>query len=222
MHRMTGALLMALALPLAAGTEPGPVAHYPFDGATANAVGTSDEGPTGVTAWFTGGLVGQALSLRAKASPASLHLDAEGLPLDGTHAFSVQLWARTVANADRRFVLLGQKDIADNGLASQKQKGWVFYASDGTWARNMGSGDRRLTYERDNGEHMPINDGRWHQLTMTFDPAERDPGAVRHVQLVRHAAVSRGVRLPRSPIRGIRHRPHDVRGRLQRLSLIHI
>jgi exonuclease III len=32
----------------------------------------------------------------------------------------------------------------------------------------MGSGSRRITYERDNGRHMPLNDGRWHQLTMTY------------------------------------------------------
>ena len=33
---------------------------------------------------------------------------------------------------------------------------------------DLGSGDRRITYERDNGKHMPLNDGRWHQLTMTY------------------------------------------------------
>ena len=65
-------------------------------------------------------------------------------------------------------VFLAQKDLVDNSLASQKQAGWVFYTSGGTWAWNMGSGSRRLTYERDNGEHMPLNDGRWHQLTMTY------------------------------------------------------
>ena len=97
---MTGALLMALALPLAAGTEPGPVAHYPFDGATANAVGTSGERPTGEPGWFTRGLVGQALRLGPGASPSSLRLDAEGLPLDGTRAFSVQLWVCLLYTSD--------------------------------------------------------------------------------------------------------------------------
>ena len=68
-------------------------------------------------------------------------------------------------------VLLSQKEYEDNSLASQKKPGWVFYMSDGTWAWNMGSGRRRITYERENGEHMPLNDGRWHQLTMTYDSA---------------------------------------------------
>lgn len=85
--------------------------------------------------------------------------------------FSVQYWVRTTIDSERRIVLLSQKEFADNSLASQKGQGWVFCVSDGTWAWNMGSGDRRITYERDNGEHMPVNDGRWHQLTMTYDSA---------------------------------------------------
>ncbi len=66
-------------------------------------------------------------------------------------------------------VLLSQKEYEDNSLASQKAPGWVFFMSGGTWAWNMGSDRRRITYERGNGEHMPLNDGRWHQLTMTYN-----------------------------------------------------
>lgn len=40
---------------------------------------------------------------------------------------------------------------------------------DGTWAWNMGSGKRRITHERDNGKYMPLNDGKWHQLAMTYN-----------------------------------------------------
>ena len=166
---LTGALLVAGALPLP-GTAPGPVALFPFDGTTASVVGSTGGAATGEPTWFTEGLAGQALTLGASGSPAHVSLDAGSLPLDGAQPFSVQLWVRTVAATDRRFVLVGQKVTADNSLVSQKQKGWVFYTSDGTWAWNAGSGDRRITYERDNGEHMPLNDGRWHQLTMTFDP----------------------------------------------------
>ena len=28
--------------------------------------------------------------------------------------------------------------------------------------------ERRINYERDNGEKMPVNDGNWHQITITF------------------------------------------------------
>ena len=86
--------------------------------------------------------------------------------------FSLRFWIRTEAAAERRFVLLSQKEFGDNSLASQKNPGWVFYVSNGTWAFNVGSGTRRLTYERENGQRMPMNDGRWHQLAMTHD-AER-------------------------------------------------
>ena len=71
-------------------------------------------------------------------------------------------------------VLLSQKNYEDNSLAAQKAPSWVFYMSNGTWAWNMGSGKRRITHERDNGEHMPLNDGRWHQLTMTYDGARSE------------------------------------------------
>jgi len=83
--------------------------------------------------------------------------------------FSLKFWVRTTADAGQRMVLVSHKDFADNSLASQKKPGWVFYLTDGTWAWNTGSGDRRLTYERDNGQHMPLNDGSWHQLAMTYD-----------------------------------------------------
>jgi len=102
---------------------------------------------------------------------ALLSLDSKGLPLAPDHAFSVQFWMRTVADAAQRFVVLSKKAPPDNSLASQKLSGWVFSVSGGTWAWNMGSGTRRITYERDNGQHMPLNDGRWHQLTMTYDSA---------------------------------------------------
>jgi len=66
-------------------------------------------------------------------------------------------------------VILSQKEFSDKGLKSQHKAGWVLYFSNGTWAWNMGSGDRRLTYERENGQIMPLNDGKWHQLTMTYN-----------------------------------------------------
>ena len=90
-------------------------------------------------------------------------------PGDASRSFSVQCWIRTTAPDAARMVLLSQKRYPDNSLASQKNVGWVFYMSHGTWAWNIGSGKRRITHERDNGEHMRLNDGRWHQLTMTYD-----------------------------------------------------
>lgn len=66
-------------------------------------------------------------------------------------------------------VILSQKEFNSAGIASQKNAGWVYYFKDGTWAWNMGSGKRRITHARENGLLMPINDNKWHQLTMTYN-----------------------------------------------------
>ena len=108
------------------------------------------------------------MSLEA-AGPSHETLDVGELSLGSGDDFSVQYWIRTTAASDTRMVMLSQKTFADNSLASQKNAGWVFYVSNGTWAWNMGNGESRITYERDNGQRMPINDGQWHQLTMTHD-----------------------------------------------------
>ena len=150
-------------------SESGPIARFAFDGTIDNSAGTSVMGMSGGTVSFEEGLDGQAVSLGPDDPLAFLTLDSEGLPVNRSHDFSVQFWMRTVVDAGQQFVVLSQKEFVDNSLASQKQPGWVFYVSGGTWAWNMGSGERRITYERDNGKHMPLNDGRWHQLTMTYD-----------------------------------------------------
>jgi exonuclease III len=125
----------------------------------------------GGTVAFERGLAGLAVSLGNEDPLAFLTLISDGLPFEANQDFSVQFWIRTVADGGQQFVVLSQKEFVDNSLASQRQSGWVFYVSGGTWAWNMGSGARRITYERDNGKHMPLNDGRWHQLTMTYNSA---------------------------------------------------
>ncbi len=145
----------------------GPVARFTFDGTLDDGSDASVTGLVGGPAAYGEGLEGQALNV--DPGLGVLTLDRGDLGLDSRHDSSVQFWIRTEADASRRFVVLSQKEFADDSLASQKQPGWVFYVSGGTWAWNSGSGTRRLTYERDNGQHMPLNDGQWHQLTMTHD-----------------------------------------------------
>lgn len=152
-------------------TATGPVARFEFDDHFNNATETLITGQTSGSTAFVRGLEHLALRLRSGDAAAAFTIEGDGLPTDANRDFSVQYWIRTTANPESRMVLLSQKDTESNSLASQKVPGWVFYMSGGTWAWNMGSGDRRLTYERDNGEHMPLNDGRWHQLTMTYDSA---------------------------------------------------
>ena len=146
-----------------------PVARFEFEGNISNAAGASVAGASDGAGTFVTGLEGQALSLTADDSSAVLALDRDNRLFDRGEDFSVQYWIRTTMDAAERTVMLSHKEFADNSLASHKQSGWMFYISDGTWAWNMGSGGRRITYERDNGEYMPLNDGRWHQLTMTYD-----------------------------------------------------
>jgi endonuclease/exonuclease/phosphatase (EEP) superfamily protein YafD len=153
-------------------SESGPVVRLAFDGTVSGASGTSPMEIVGGPVSFEPGLDGLALSLGGDGPSAFLTLNSRELPFDGSRDFSVQFWLRTVADDDKRYVLLSQKEFADNSLASQKQPGWVFYFSGGTWAWNLGSGERRITYERENGKHMPLNDGRWHQLTMTYSSAQ--------------------------------------------------
>ncbi len=148
--------------------ESGTLARFTFDGTTSDAARGFAAGRSRGMVRYVEGLDGQALRLRSNSESAFVALTSGNLPLGRRDDFSVRFWTRTVEEADKRVVLLSQKEFVDNSLASQKEAGWVFYFSGGTWAWNMGSGDRRITYERENGRHMPLNDGRWHQLTMTY------------------------------------------------------
>ena len=172
-------MLIVCSFPVLAGSSSSqdgraPVARFEFEGNIDHAAGASGAGAVVGTVSFVAGLEGQALSLTAGDSSELLTLDRENLLFDRSEDFSVQYWIRTTMDPAERTVVLSHKEFADNSLASHKQSGWVFYISGGTWAWNMGSGGRRITYERDNGEHMPLNDGRWHQLTMTYDGARSE------------------------------------------------
>ena len=148
---------------LAFDQAPAPSTLFTFDGTTSSEI----SGPVS----YVDGLDDQALSLSGRSASSHLTLEARNLQLTKTDDFSVQYWIRTTVDSDKRIVLLSTKPFTDNSLASQKEAGWVFYLSGGTWGWNIGSGTRRLTYERDNGRLMPMNDGKWHQLTMTYDSA---------------------------------------------------
>lgn len=152
-------------------SRPGPVARFVFDGAIESSTATAVQVVATGRPSFANGLDGEALSLGPDEASTFVTLGPDLASFDSGNDFSVQFWLRTDAGADRHFVALSKKAFTDNSLASQKNAGWVFYVSGGTWAWSMGSGSRRITYERDNGTRMPVNDGRWHQLTMTYNRA---------------------------------------------------
>jgi len=177
LEMVAGSLLLVCCLyppaesPAKQGETAGLIARFAFNGDVASSAEASAGNTLAGNASFVGGLEGEALRLEPSGRGTFLRFDDVRARLDPSANFSLRYWVRTTSESDRRFAIVSQKQFADNSLASQKQPGWVFYMSDGTWAWNMGSGGRRLTYERDNGQHMPVNDGRWHQLTMTHDRA---------------------------------------------------
>jgi endonuclease/exonuclease/phosphatase family metal-dependent hydrolase len=116
---------------------------------------------------FVDGMQGEAMRI-GRENASTLVTLPDVASLDPDRDYSVRFWIRTEAEAGQRFVVLSQKEFEDNSLASQRNAGWVFYVSSGTWAWSLGSGSRRVTYERDNGQRMPLNDGGWHQLAMTY------------------------------------------------------
>ena len=115
--------------------------------------------------YFVDGIDGQALTFNTNKEYNSLSLDS--LSLNGAHNFSIQCWIKT--SSKKPTVFLSQKDFNNKSVSAQKNNGWALYSSEGTFAWSIGSGKRRINYERDNGERMPINDGAWHQLTITYN-----------------------------------------------------
>ena len=113
---------------------------------------------------YNKGIDGQALVLNSNTGYNSLELN--NLSLDGTKDFSIQCWIKTTSNNST--VFLSQKDFNNKSIIAQKNAGWALYSSKGTFGWSIGSGKRRINYERDNGENMPVDDGNWHQITMTF------------------------------------------------------
>ncbi len=138
----------------------GPVLHFGFD----NDLKSANAQFIGQEYTFVNGIDGPSLSLDSNKGFA--HLKLEGVPLDGSNDFSLQCWVRTTSKTPE--VLLSQKDFDNKGITAQQHKGWALYTSGGTFAWSLGSGDARITYERDNGEIMAINDGEWHQITIAY------------------------------------------------------
>lgn len=120
---------------------------------------------------FRQGIWGQALNLDSDSEYISLSL-LDSVPLDGTKDFSVQCWIKTTSTSPT--VFLSQKNFGNKGIKTQKNAGWALYSSGGTFGMSIGSGDRRINYERDNGEKMPMSDGEWHQLTITYNKVNQE------------------------------------------------
>ena len=147
----------------------GPVAGFDFEDSISNGTDKNVDAGTSGTISYSRGLEGQALSLKPGSDLSYLTIDPKNLPFAKDNDFSVQFWLKTTMDSDKPFMILAKKDYKDNSLATQKRAGWAMYSFGGTWAWTVGSKGRRVTHENENGQHMPLNDGKWHQLTMTYD-----------------------------------------------------
>lgn len=137
-----------------------PNLHFSFD----NNLNSDSHKLKGSVIAFVKGIDGQALALDPDSGYKNLSL--EKVALDGRKDFSIQCWIKT--NSTNPTAILSQKDFNNKSITSQKNAGWVLYSSGGTFGWSIGSGERRINYERDNGEKMPLNDGKWHQITITY------------------------------------------------------
>lgn len=156
MRFLTAALLATIWIMPTAGAQ----LRFDFE----ENVKSGDRAFQGESYGFVPGVDGKALSL---SSPdAYPHVELPDSSLDGSRDFSVQFWVKT--ESERPTLFLSQKDFDNKGIAAQKSPGWALYSSGGTLAWCIGSGKRRINYERDNGDKMPLSDGKWHQLTMTY------------------------------------------------------
>lgn len=168
MKKIARVLIILFLLPLVvncqnlSSTEP--VAKYNFEGNVNSILEPSANGQIHGDISYVKGLDGQALNIQS--DNAFNNISIQSFSLDGTKDFSIQFWVKTTSGNPTVFI--SQKEFSNKGLAAQKNSGWALYSSGGTFAWTIGSGDRRITYERDNGEIMPINDGQWHQLTITY------------------------------------------------------
>ena len=114
---------------------------------------------------YENGIDGKCLTLNSDEN--FNHIELGDINLDGKQDFTLQFWVKTTS--DKPMVFVSQKQFIDKSIDSQKNKGWALYSSGGTFGWSVGSGSRRLNYERDNGQIMPINDGKWHLLSLTYN-----------------------------------------------------
>ena len=116
---------------------------------------------------FDKGIDKKALVLNPDKGYNSLKIESDSLSLDGSNDFSIQCWIKTTSKNPT--VFLSQKNFDNKSIHTQRNAGWALYSTDGTFGWSIGSGSRRVSYDRSNGGKMPINDGAWHQITITYN-----------------------------------------------------
>lgn len=112
------------------------------------------------------GIKGQALDLTGDVPvrvPKVLEKE-DLLSLSSNQSFSIQLWIQTKKNAPQGTPIMSNKEWNDS-----KSIGWTLGTNEnGAWNWQVSDGQSQYLYEP-TAQRQAINDGYWHQLTVTIN-----------------------------------------------------
>lgn len=78
-------------------------------------------------------------------------------------SFSIQVWIKTLPNAEQGTPIIGNKKSNDPSSA-----GWQIHSQEnGAWALNLSDGKAQYNYRPTT--RMRINDGQWHQIVVSIE-----------------------------------------------------
>ncbi len=115
---------------------------------------------------FCKGLKGSALDLTANVPfRIPFFLEESQTPsYDSLASFSLQIWLQTEKSASQGTPIMSNKKSND-----RTSPGWILGTKEnGAWYWNMSDGHTQFDYEPTQ-QRQAINDGKWHQLTISVD-----------------------------------------------------
>lgn len=165
-----------------------PMIFFPFDNSVNGGEGTSIDGSIQGSAQFETGIAGAAISFSSIGERQAVVIDEYIPSFNSEHDLTVQFWFKTSQSGDVAPVIVASKQFDPNRSDTETKTGFALFMYEGTWGFNLGQDVRiknlyvgkdttivgRLTYKRENGEYLPINDGEWHQFTMTYNNDQKN------------------------------------------------
>lgn len=120
---------------------------------------------------YCDGIKGMALDLTENVPVRiPLCLEKKQHPVyDQETSFSIQLWIRTLPGAEQGTAVMANKKGND-----KESPGWIMGTKEnGAWYWHMNDGNTRFDYEP-TAQKQSINDGKWHQLTVSLDRKKKE------------------------------------------------